>query len=306
MIRLTAILVLSAFAAEAEVDVRVILDPPVTPYHKQPRFTIQVEAPEGAGVKLPDMVDHFGGLAVYGTPEYRSESLRGNRIRITETYTLDAISVGDYVIAPVTVTWEGSQGVTVPSPLLRVRELTPEEEAAANEFVSDLPIPDLTERPIYARGWFWAAIMGTVIALALAAWWWPRKKVADAPVILKTPWEWAYDELRALDSKAYTESGAFEPFYVELSFILRRYIERKFLIHAPEQTTPEFLEEVRGSGVLSPEHQRLLAGFLKHCDRVKFAKYEPSRHEMETSFTTVLQFVDETKPSEPVAEEEAA
>jgi len=126
---------------------------------------------------------------------------------------------------------------------------------------------------------------------------------------VRPPWETAYGRLRELDAANYPEQGEYETFYVELSSIVREYIEGRFHIHAPEQTTPEFLSESARSGALTDAHQRRLGRFLKHSDRVKFAQYEPSIEEMERSFTLVLHFIDETIPAaedETTPEEEAA
>ena len=67
-----------------------------------------------------------------------------------------------------------------------------------------------------------------------------------------------------------------------------------------------FLAAAAVSGVLTEQHQRLVAGFLRHCDLVKFAQYVPTVEEMERGFTAVLQFVDETVPIPAPAEKEAA
>jgi hypothetical protein len=119
-------------------------------------------------------------------------------------------------------------------------------------------------------------------------------------------WDLAYTRLRELDSRRWPEQGKFQPYYVELSSILRHYIEDRFMVHAPEMTTPEFLAEASKSGVLSPDHQELLAHFLRHCDRVKFAQFRPTEGDMERSFAEVLRFVDETAPQPAKGEEAAA
>lgn len=285
-----------AAAAPDEIHVETRLEPPVIPYHKQARFTVAVEAPEGVKVQLPDMVQHVGGLAVYGTPEYRSQVLKNKRVRITETYTLDAIFPGDYIIEPVTVAWGEGQSVTVPSPALRVRDLTEEEIAEAEQFDAALPDPDFTPPPFYTRWPFWALLGGLAVAGMAILLFLRRRKSEHVVETPKTPWEVAYDRLRVLDQKGYPKLGRYEPYYVDLSSILRYYIEDRFHVHAPERTTPEFLEEIHGSGILSDEQERMLARFLRHCDLVKFAQYQPTVEEMERSFTQVLQFVDETVP----------
>ena len=101
----------------------------------------------------------------------------------------------------------------------------------------------------------------------------------------------------SLDERHLPKAGRYEPYYVDLSAILRYYIEDRFHLHAPEQTTPEFLAELSGSGYLDEGHERFLGAFLRHCDLVKFAQYVPTVNDMELRFTEVLRFVDDTVPS---------
>ena len=56
MTPLVAIGLLLVAADGPVVDVRVTLDPPVIPFHRQARYIIVVEAPEDLEVQLPDMV----------------------------------------------------------------------------------------------------------------------------------------------------------------------------------------------------------------------------------------------------------
>ena len=296
----------AAFGAADGVEVSVSIDPAVIPFHRQAAYTITVEAPDNADVRLPDMVGHFGGANVYGVPEYREESIGGHRKRIRETYTLDAIWPGVYAIAAAEVRIGETDVVTSPSPALRVRALTEAEEAEAMKFEDGAPAALPPARWLLAP-WQIAAIVAVVlIAAAVAAYLLWRRRGPAAPVIRKTPWEVAYERLKALDQRRLPEQGKFDSFYVNLSAILRYYIEDRFHVHAPEQTTPEFLGEVSAKGVFSADQQRMLGLFLRHCDRVKFARYEPSVKEMEASFAEVLRFVDETVPRPAESAEKAA
>jgi hypothetical protein len=87
-----------------------------------------------------------------------------------------------------------------------------------------------------------------------------------------------------------------EPYYVDLSMILRYYIEDRFGIRAPELTTPEFMDIATESGLLDESQQTFLAAFLRHCDRVKFARHEPGVKEMEERLSEVERFVKDTIP----------
>ncbi|HOD50077.1 MAG TPA: hypothetical protein PLM14_07270 [Candidatus Hydrogenedentes bacterium] len=306
---LTSIVLILAAAAAPEVDVRVTVEPSVIPFHRQAEYTIEVEAPADSKVSFPEMAGKFGGLAVYGSPERTREELPRGRARIRETYMLDPIFMGYYPIAPAVVKVNDGQEFAVPSPAIRVRDLTPEELVEAERFEenagpAELPSP-------WLQPWIWGTAGGVVIAVAVLAAVVLFVKRLRRPHVepLRPPWEIAYDRLRELDAQRYPEKGEFQTFYVELSTVLRVYIEGRFRIHAPEQTTPEFLSEAARSGVLTEAQQRRLGRFLRHCDRVKFAQYEPTVEEMEQSFTLVLKFIDETIPVEeqgPAPEEEAA
>jgi hypothetical protein len=87
-------------------------------------------------------------------------------------------------------------------------------------------------------------------------------------------------------------------YYVELSFIIRRYIEDRFDVRAPEMTTEEFLSKVKDMNVLSDEQKALLKNFLSYCDLIKFAKYGSTYEEMEASFESAKKFIGQTKEIE--------
>jgi hypothetical protein len=89
-------------------------------------------------------------------------------------------------------------------------------------------------------------------------------------------------------------------FYVELSGIVRRYLEDRFELRAPELTTEEFLASVGQSRALSRNHQGLLRGFLRQADLVKFAGVQPTRDDIERSIATAQQFLEETRENAPL------
>jgi hypothetical protein len=86
---------------------------------------------------------------------------------------------------------------------------------------------------------------------------------------------------------------------------VRGYVEGRFDLHAPDRTTQEFLDELRDSSALTLEQQELLADFLNQCDRVKFAREEPDRHDLEQLHKFAVTLVEETTPvsahDQPVA-----
>jgi hypothetical protein len=87
---------------------------------------------------------------------------------------------------------------------------------------------------------------------------------------------------------------AVDSFYVTLSGIVRRYLEDRFGLHSPEQTTQEFLEALSRSPDLTRGHQDLLQEFLEGADLVKFAHQLPDLQGMNGSVGLAQRFLEET------------
>lgn len=111
----------------------------------------------------------------------------------------------------------------------------------------------------------------------------------------KTAHQIARESLAALSSENLPEAGRIKEYYFRLSDIIRRYIEDRFMIKAPEMTTEEFLFSLGDATWFSAGHKDLLKEFLNLCDIVKFAKYGPTRKEIDASFSVADRFVEETQ-----------
>lgn len=285
-------------SASGQVEAWTTLEPPVTPFHQPAVLTLYVESPAGLDLELPDLRKAIGELPVKGAPEFQSSLVGEDRVLRQERYVLDPIKVEDHVIGAVTVSWEGGE-LSLPGQVFRARELTEEERAAAETFDGALiAATSFIHPPIWTRWEFWSAVAVILTAALVIAWtlWRSRGETyLSAPP--KPAWEVAFDRLAALEKRGLIASGQYEPYYVDLSAILRYYIEGRFDLQAPERTTPEFLDEVTGKEIFTPEQERFLASFLRQGDRVKFARHEPDAREMEVHFAEVRTFVEETVPN---------
>ncbi len=148
---------------------------------------------------------------------------------------------------------------------------------------------------------FWLIIVGTVVLFLLGfmllAALFQRGRKTDK-VMNRTPWQAANDRLDMLQAKQYPEKGMIKEYYTELSDILRRYIEERFALNAPEMTTEEFLGSLRMSSALNDDEKMRLSRFLSGCDLVKFAKHRTTLAEMKDGFVLVRDFVRSTQPVE--------
>jgi hypothetical protein len=98
-----------------------------------------------------------------------------------------------------------------------------------------------------------------------------------------SPIEWAWVELDRLLKKGLPGRGRYKDFYVELTMVVRRYVQRKYGIRAPHLTTEEFFAEISASGTGGVATSGLRE-FLESADLVKFAGVEATK-EMANSAT---------------------
>ncbi|MGA3266981.1 MAG: hypothetical protein ABSE16_09180 [Verrucomicrobiota bacterium] len=167
---------------------------------------------------------------------------------------------------------------------------------AASAAVSD--IRDIKPPVAIPNGWewLWWILTGLAIAVVLfLLWsWWRRRKEnvpAEPPVPAHIRAKQKLAEALALISQP-------KPFCILVSDTVRLYLEERFDFRAPERTTEEFLRELRGTELLSPDQKESLGRFLESCDLVKFAKYEPGEPELKELHVSAVKLVEETEPHE--------
>ena len=115
----------------------------------------------------------------------------------------------------------------------------------------------------------------------------------------------AYDDavlrLRALEGRGAPPSDEADSWFVELSSIVRAYVEQRYRIRAPELTTEEFLQVAVAAAAMSDDQRALLVQFLERCDRVKFAGYRPDADESIATLKAARGFVEDTRLREEKA-----
>lgn len=148
--------------------------------------------------------------------------------------------------------------------------------------------------------WLWIGLgIGCLLAAGVAVGMAVRpKKAVQIQRAYKPAHEIAFEVLRAIAGEKLVEQGRVKEFYEKLSACLRQYIENRFQLRAPEQTTEEFLEQLKTSDALKLEHKQELRTFLEHCDLVKFARYQPTDDQINESLTMAKKFVEKTKSAE--------
>lgn len=110
---------------------------------------------------------------------------------------------------------------------------------------------------------------------------------------MMTPRERALHELDLLISKKLIDKGCVKDFYVELTHVVRRYIERKYGIKAPERTTEEFIAEAIALASFPKQYIPLLKEFLASADMIKFAKREATKENADSATVAAKNYIEE-------------
>ncbi|HRO41619.1 MAG TPA: hypothetical protein PL009_02205 [Flavipsychrobacter sp.] len=148
--------------------------------------------------------------------------------------------------------------------------------------------------------WF---IIGGIILLVLAIvvfMYFRKNKKTEIPVAVpKAPPE-PVDEkalrlLGELERQQLWQKDKIKEYYVQLTDILRMYIEERFQTPAMELTTDELLQKVKMHPEMGLQYDRLSI-ILRTADLAKFAKAQPLPHEHTNVIDLTKQFVMQTKP----------
>jgi hypothetical protein len=271
------------------------------------QLTLQLEAVVGADyyVEFNKPGEKLEEFKVVDHDEPMPTMTKDGKVLHVQSYQLEPFLAGDYKIPPMKITfWKKSDKqpekheCETESLTIRVTSLLSgkSDEAKIKDLVPPMGIPG------WDRKWLWIVATGiAIVAMCFAGTWMYRRhrNSETADEIVKLPaHEIAYRQIDVLLADALIEKGQIKDFYFRISDILRRYIENRFSLRAPERTTEEFLFELRQSSILADSHKRLLKDFLSQCDLVKFAKFLPATDEAQKTVEVSRHFIDETKQKE--------
>lgn len=236
-------------------------------------ITITVEAPAGMEVKLPDLRDRFSGFSLaedYFTPPVQA----GTRSRQVFRWRLEPEPAAiRYRLAPFPVTTVDNRTQPPATLSFATRPVLFPAPAPRPPVTGE---PEVDPEPIWVPPtagtislWILSALAGAgVLAAAFYGLTHLSRHVRERSM---TPVERAMLELKRLLGRDLPGRGLFKEFYIELTMVVRRYIERARGIRAPRQTTQEFLEAAARHPSFSAEDIANLKNFLESADMVKFA-----------------------------------
>lgn len=157
--------------------------------------------------------------------------------------------------------------------------------------------------------YFWGLI-ALLIIIGLILYFVLRDKPTEEEILLRIPpFDAAKKRLKELDGKELISQNKIKLYYVELTDIVRTFIERELNIPALESTTDELLETItdfNSSSKLNIPKETLikLQKLLQEADLVKFAKSKPLQNEISLHRIDAEGIIDTLHPIQLETKEE--
>jgi len=279
-------------------------------------LTIEITAPAEIEVAPLDMENRLQGFLLNGAYSEQLSERGGKRTTVHHARLTPIIS-SEYRLAPMAVEYE-DRSVSPPArgwfptrPVLFGSVSSPVGSSSRDIRSAVDPVwipPTFRSVAFLVLGVLaLAAILGVAVRLAMKV----RTQVQLARM---SPRERALKELSRLLAQDLVNRDLVKDFYVELTFIVRRYIERAHSVRAPEQTTEEFLAAVSADPRFRAEVISTLRDFLEASDLVKFAGHRPPPRAVDSAVNTARDYVETdaagpapsgTPSGEPAKEEDA-
>ena len=266
-------------ASKGGIDFKVESDSIVVDPARSVFLRVELKVPPDRASALPDLRSRVVGfsLAEDFTEPPRRES-DGSTVRVANWRLVPEPCAAAYKIRPFVV--EGSPTVYrarsdegkfsfVGGPIYF--ESPAPRDPVTGEMETD-PQKDLPPLSWKLVGWT-ALALATALAASAALVFGVRYAVRRVKEHRMSPIERAWAELDRLIRKGLPGRGRYKDFYVELTMVVRRYVQRKYGVRAPHLTTEEFLRDARIVALSSSRLSELKA-FLESADMVKFAGVE--------------------------------
>jgi len=263
------------------------------------QYTLSVPIPGDTSVELPKLKDTLS-FHIEILDQKIDTVFEGEKEKLVQHLTLTSFDPGEFLIRslPVVV---GEDTLLSHSFQIKVDEVKIDSANLAGFPIKPIMEEEYTWRDYWDKYWVYFAV-GILVFLALlivAILFLRDKKRKDTlSKTPKTPYEEAKDALKSLDKKNYLAKGQINPYYSDLSYLLRRYLGKVFHFSSLELLSDDLVDHFQKTTHLDKNQIDQLKEFLYESDLVKFAKAVPdeSRHTFYRKWVEDL--VEKIKPME--------
>lgn len=282
------------------IEVTITADPGTVRLDRDVMLSIRVSHPSDIAVTMPQIGDRLTGFVLRGVLGAEPVESEGTTT-VGQRFRLSPIVADEYRLGPMAVVYNKKRGIS--------DEKWFATRPIVFEFISPVqgdPGDDISVemRPVWIRPSLRTLVLYCLLAVA----------VIVALVILirliaglhreqrlrrMSPRERALMELAELLRKNLVGKKRVKEFYLKLTMIVRRYIERRHSVRAPEQTTEEFLTTVSNDVRFAGDVVKKLKAFLEAADLVKFAGHRPEADDIERATSAARDYIESDSPQGP-------
>lgn len=273
------------------VGITVEAEPEVVDVGRDFLVTVTTVSPKGLEARLPDLRDRFKGFQV--AEDFAEEPMvdaEGKTTVVTRWSLRPEPLAKRYRLAPFVVTT--AEGSFYTAPVVFNPPAARESATGEMEISPKRDFPSLSWRLVGIGTGVLALVVLAVALIVFVV----RKIRMMVRIHRMSPIERAMYELDVLLKKGLPGRGFYKDFYIELTMVVRRYIERRHEVRAPNLTTDEFLRAAESNPAFTREAIAELREFLQSADMVKFAGVEatPEMADAATSRAKVYLKTDAT------------
>jgi len=258
-------------------------------------FAVEVRAsgPEGADFAFPpEVVEEAYELRAF-LPEAKAAGSPSPADPTVHRYAATVFSLGEVEIGPIAVRYrqpDGQVGELRTEPLrVKVSSLLPKDPQ--EQKLADIRAP----LGLGVGRAFWAGLASAALLLGGLAWaLWRRRRSKSAPTTVTaalSPEAEARQALDALARSVLQAGGDLRAFYIQLTEIAKRYLERRLRAPVVEMTSAETLAFLRDHPVAGPL-LTAMRDLTAAADAVKFARGQALASEAERHLASVRSLVE--------------
>ena len=276
---------------QGPVKLSIKIDPGKADFKRNTLVKISAFTDKRIEVEIPPLENRFQGF----TPnETSTQSLQNDDGTVTsiKIIRLTPVIADEYRIAPIPIVYTDKRTAVAEKkwfatkPILLENTTKPDKKAGFIDTITTLWISPSLKTIIRMLVYALIAILLFFIVFILL-----KKIHRQIKLMRMSPVERALEELRELMAKDLIAKNLVKEFYIELTLVVRRFIERQYKIRAPEQTTEEFLAAVSKDPRFNAQTIEKLRSFLEAADLVKFAAYNPDPHSIENAISTAKDYI---------------
>lgn len=300
----------SAAPGRGGVAISASTDTTVVTMGDQTRLHVSFTRPAGNGdsiriVNLPEVDKEYSGVLIVSAKSDTSETAPGKE-QVNYDFLIQAFDPGMVTFSPLAAV-VGSSTDTVFSDIVSLKVLPVEVDSLETiNPIAGVVAPHSRWYDIFPSWSVWVLLAMAALGVIGAVIYFLMHRKETAIIrrkVVVPPYELAMSRLNELQQRKLPENGHDKEYYTELVDILRQYLQGRFGINAMEMTTTQIVKALR-----SNQETRMTAEQMKPvldiADFVKFAKVRPMPEDNVKSFSTAVNFVEQTKPApEPVPEE---